>query len=507
MTAAPFRAGAARIDVTPAPGLHMVGFVRRHAPATTVAHPLEVTALALEQGDERALIVGVDTLGIQAPEVDVLRDRVARAAGARREAVLLNWNHTHCAPAGGRTVTNLGGDMEAGPSDRDLDYVDHLHDAVVEVAQAAAGRLEPAAVAWGLGALDENVNRRERAPDGRMILGWNPDGIVDRQVAVMQARRPDGSAVGTVIGWGCHTVTVGPDVLAYSADFPGPMREAVRDWTGGECVFVQGAAGNVLPRVGFAGPSEADRLGRLLALEALHAVTGRDAWPRRVTRRDDGSVTPIALYRMEPDDARPPALAAAEERVRLPLLPLPASGEITALREVFEEELAAARAAGADEGRLNTIRYGLNWARAAEEEIHAGAPRTAVEAPVTALRIGDGVIVTGPGEVSSEIGMAVRERSPAAVTMYAGYTNGAVSYLPAAASYPEGGYEPGYGNRSYGLPAPVSPECDRILVEAGVRLARRLFPEVVARGPDGWLATGAPVPPPPARTWERPPPA
>ena len=41
--------------------------------------------------------------------------------------------------------------------------------------------------------------------------------------------------------------------------------------------------------------------------------------------------------------------------------------------------------------------------------------------------------------------MAVKERSPATVTLYVGYTNGLISYFPTAAEYPFGGYEPGYG--------------------------------------------------------------
>lgn len=66
------------------------------------------------------------------------------------------------------------------------------------------------------------------------------------------------------------------------------------------------------------------------------------------------------------------------------------------------------------------------------------------------MRIGDGVIAAGPGEIFTEIGMAVKERSPAAVTLYAGYTNGCISYFPIAGEYPLGGYEPSYGTRPTG---------------------------------------------------------
>jgi hypothetical protein len=121
----------------------------------------------------------------------------------------------------------------------------------------------------------------------------------------------------------------------------------------------------------------------------------------------------------------------------------------------------------------------------------SGSPRTSVKGSIHAVRIGDGAIVTGPGEIFTEIGLAVKERSPADVTLYAGYTNGSVSYFPTAAEYPLGGYEPLYGNKSYGLPAQVTPEAERLLIQTGVRLVRSLFPEREAPQVDGWLATGA----------------
>jgi len=83
--------------------------------------------------------------------------------------------------------------------------------------------------------------------------------------------------------------------------------------------------------------------------------------------------------------------------------------------------------------------------------------------------------VTGPGEIFTEIGRAVKERSPVRATLYAGYTNGIVTYFPTAAEFPLGGYEPDYGNRSFGQVAQVTPESEAILTETAVRLVRGLF--------------------------------
>ena len=61
-----------------------------------------------------------------------------------------------------------------------------------------------------------------------------------------------------------------------------------------------------------------------------------------------------------------------------------------------------------------------------------------------------------------------------------------------------------FGNKSYDLPVQVSSDCERLLIETGVRLVRSLFPERVAPKVEGWLASGSlPVPQQPRRM-ERP---
>src|SRR5207253_878604 len=262
-----FRAGAAAVNVDPPLGLPMMGVVRRDRPAEARLGPLEVTAAAFERGPTRVIVCGVDTLAIQSPEGDRLR---------------------------------------------------------------------------------------ERNEDGRVTrIGWNPGGLVDLSVPVLQAVRSDGSAIATVVGYGCHTVTTGISYVGYSPDYPGPLRDLVRSVTGGECVFLQGAAGNVMPRFAFDDENrEPSRLGRRLALEALHALADRPGWPSELVETSFGSGTVVLLFRNRPVDAEPPALGALEARVGFPLLPLPTLDEIRAERERAERELQAAEQRGASEPEL-----------------------------------------------------------------------------------------------------------------------------------------------------------
>ena len=498
-----FKAGAAGVIADPPLGLPMSGVVSRDKPAGDRLGPLEVTAAAFELGSTWVILCGVDTIAIQSPEVDDLRNAIAGETRADPAGILLNWNHTHHAPPGCRSFYGLLGERDMEPTQGILTYIEYLHARIVEACRLACERLEPAWVRWGLGHTDEAINRRQRDADGNVTkIGWNPEGLVDCSVPVLQAVRADGSAIATIVSYGCHTVTTGVGYAGYSPDYPGPMREFVRKARGGECVFLQGAGGNIMPRIGFEDSGESmQHVGRRLGIEALHAIADRPGWPARLRETGFGSGTALALFRWEAVEEAAPRLEALEEAVEFPLLPLPSLEEITSLISRTEAEIEEATERGASEGELRVLRFhGLNWARKIEAELRGGNPRTSVNGSIHAVRIGDGAIVTGPGEIFSEIGLAVKERSPAEVTLYAGYTNGAISYFPTAAEHPLGGYEPNYGNKPYGLPAQVSPESERLLIETGVRLVRSLFPEREAPEVEGWTASGQlPVPPAPMR--------
>jgi hypothetical protein len=480
-----FRAGAASLPLEPPLDLPMVGFVRQRQGSQGYGIPLETTALVLERGSTRVVLCGVDVVGIVSPQVEALIERVAAATGADPEGVLLNWSHTHLAPTGGQLDGDIFGDMD-GEVRRSVDaFARVIQDKVVSVCKLAVERLEPARIVWGQAESDLAVNRRERV-EGGSILGWNPDELIDNQLTTLQARRPDESVIATLVGYGCHPVTTGHDLFIYSADFPGAMREAVRGLTAGECVFFQGAGGNVLPRFSFnTTEDEARRMGVCLAVAAVGSVADQYAAAVEITVHKDSSANIYSVYRARRVDSPEPQLAAAMEPVTIPLMPLPDVSEVSALREQYEAELEAARATG-DNGKVKVAYYHAGWARKIESQLQEGTAPTSVRGRVNAVRIGDGVIVTGPGETFTEYGMSVKERSPGAPTLYAGYTNGLLGYLPTANEYQHRGYEAGYGYKSAGLPSLFDPSVEQILVETAVRTVERLFPDA-----EPWVETGA----------------
>jgi neutral ceramidase len=121
------------------------------------------------------------------------------------------------------------------------------------------------------------------------------------------------------------------------------------------------------------------------------------------------------------------------------------SGHLSQFRVLLGDKIAAALARlgpstadvsmSANELAVETPqRAGLDW----PEELAAYRARV----PVRFLRIDDTVIWAAPVELFCEIAMAVRAASPFTHTLYFGYTNGWLGYLPTAAGFAEGGYEP-----------------------------------------------------------------
>ncbi len=278
---------------------------------------------------------------------------MAHAIGIDPGHVLLNSSHTHAAPWPGATQ-KLGGETD-GWTERERRYWASLPDAFASVAVMAAASAREARISGAVGhAPGLAVNRRERTADGRTILGWNPEGFVDDAVPTLRIDGIDGEAIATLVGFGCHPVVVGPEVDAVGSDFVGPLRRQVEALRGGVAVFLQGAAGNVLPLEGFfdhAGPEVV--MGERLGLEAAHAVADRDPRVTSISKVDFGSVTPISLYRRTAAAEQPRQPVAVARRVADPSAP----GAAVARRARSRAAGAHDRAAQAPDGRCRPQRH------------------------------------------------------------------------------------------------------------------------------------------------------
>ena len=495
------RAGAARVEITPPLPVDLLGYVRRAKAARAVWDPLLATACVLRGEDDLTVaMIAADVVGLTTEMSDRIRARVAMAISCRPGQVLLNSSHSHATPWPGATV-KLGGEFD-GWTETELRWWEAVPDLYASAAVQAAEAAVEARISGGVGRVHNlAVNRRERTSDGRTILGWNPENFVDESVPTLRIDALDAPAdeplpIATIVGFGCHPVVVGPEVPMVGSDFVGPLRDLVdsRLRPGGVTIFLQGAAGNVLPLEAFRDePDAAEAVGERLALEAAHAVADRDPREIETERLDWGSVTPISLYRRTLAAHQPePHLGSARRIVSLPLLEAPSVADLE--RELAERRADLSRRADAGEGRvtMNTVRYHVTWLELMLGMARQGPLPKAIDGEIWAARLGDTAIVGAPGEIFGEIGAAVRSASPAPVTIFAGYSNGSLGYVATPEEYPYGGYEPSVSHRGYGHPAPFSPDVAGIIRDTSLELLAELFPE-------GQIADRAPTLRPPGR--------
>ena len=205
------KAGVGRAIITPPIGIPMVGFAGR-GPAESVHDDLLATALVLAAGDDRAVILAVDLLGVSADFTSAVRAEIERRTATPAANVLLCASHTHYGPA----TDAYGGEQ---PPDVRA-YQENLKFLLAGAAQAAVAALEPVRVGYGTGTSAIGVNRRERRPDGQIILGQNPAGACDREVRVVRLERESGEPVAAVVDFACHPVSAASQMRADLGGLP-----------------------------------------------------------------------------------------------------------------------------------------------------------------------------------------------------------------------------------------------------------------------------------------------
>ncbi len=392
------RAGYAKLDVTPGGPVNLGGYSLRMAPSDGIhgQDKLFARSLVFDDGKSRIAFVEADVIGVRGN--DEARRQIAERTGIPLANILLGDVHNHAAPSPG--------------SSGDTSWERLFQNALVSVVQKASGLLQPVRIAAGSGRSRIAVNRRQVRPTdkdspltfdendksqsfgkyktdlpvsihefaGVVRLGANPLGPIDDSVEVVRIDTLQGKPLAVMIHYPCHGTSLGGRNSKISGEWMGRMQEYVESWIPGVgSIYLQGAAGDINPRY----------------------VGGLDGHP------DDVNVS-WALGE---------EIGAEVARVYGTLIPSTLSG---ARIQIETKEILLPR------------QY---------RELLDDFKNTVVRVPTTAVRIGDLMWVTFPGEMFSDIGKQVKAASPATFPHLMGYTNGYVGYFPDKKAYGEGGYE------------------------------------------------------------------
>jgi len=242
-------AGAARMEITPEVGLHMIGFGGRVA--RDVLDPLNVRTVVFRSSGGSVALVVYDLLF---PFEEQIGRKIAQRIQERTgvEQVIFSATHTHSGPEiHWDTPLAEGEDLSDLP-----EFEQKIIAKTVETVAMACGRLQPVKLGAGWGKADVSYNRLEKLTDGGVSMKWAnhekiPMGPVDQTLGVIRIDDLNGQPLAILVNYACHPVIHGkPDAnLMYSADFPGVLCQKVNERLPGgpECIFFNGACGNINP--------------------------------------------------------------------------------------------------------------------------------------------------------------------------------------------------------------------------------------------------------------------
>lgn len=426
--------GVSRRIINPPKGIFLIGYGDRTRGNTGIHDDLTATALVLSDGKTRLAMVALDMLAINEFVVDRVRTRLAPVE------VLICCSHTHSGP-----IAYAG----AGSPHKNRKYIDALVDNIVSaVLEAEAGEI-PARLEYACGLAGIAINRREKMPDGRMEIGRNPQGVVDRSVQVVSFFKENGDRLATLVNFACHGTVLGPDNLLVSADWIGAMRREVETELGGLAFFLQGATANLNPDMYWDDARAFEMVteqGRSVAEAVLTAVgAGSKVFqgiPLKIERVEAWLPTETAVAGSRPPkNYGKPLLAMA----KLP-------GWLAFLADPLLDQ-----------------RY--PW----KPRIEARDGYWSVPMRVNVVRIGELVLVSFAAETFTEIGLRIKQNSPARHTLFTSLTDGCISYLHTTDSHSEGGYEVDTAPLAYRYPGRLKAECEAIALDRTRHLLARLW--------------------------------
>jgi hypothetical protein len=441
---AELRAGAAKVDIAD--------------PAAGKPHG-DIYARALVIGDERTtlVLVAVDAVAIggigsiRDEYLGAVRERMSKELGLDPDKLLVNASHCHAKVA--------------------PDVAERTFAAIKQ----AYERRVPVRIGTGVGREERIMeNRRMTLKNGREVdvrhaYSLAPDeeiadiGPVDPDIGVVRIDRLDGRPLATLFQFAVHPIQGVPGGKNTS-DLSGFAAQLLEDGLGHGAValFFQGCGGDINP-IGYKAvdaPRDAESLGHKLGhstLVALRATELKDdsrvAFARKVlplpradlaekiaeteaardrlvdslggTSLNLKTFLPLAVkYKLSPEFPLAPSHRYLREQARM-------ADDLTYLdaenRRNMEQYIRNIHTME----ELTRVKTNLALLRMHQKQNVDSGSRT-VDVELTAIRLGEFVLTTFPGELTVRIGLGIKSRSPHPRTFVSGYTNGYIYYAPTA---------------------------------------------------------------------------
>lgn len=406
--------------------------------------PLQAKAIVFAQGDTRVALVFCDLIGIPLDVSTRARTLASQEIGLPVANIAIAATHAHTGPLYFGVLRNYFHEQAMAKEGRDpretVDYATWLVDKLVLAITQAQRNVKPVRVDVGVAMQTPplSFNRRYHMKDGTVRFNpgqQNPDivraaGPIDSEVGIVLLRNADEQALAALTVFAMHLDTMGG--TNYSADYPFYLERELRKTLGDHFVslFGAGTCGDINHiDVTTKGRRSTEELGTLLAKTVL---------------AERPKLRPLQM----------PSLAVRSEVVQIPL------------QKYSPEQVAQANKDLAKVGTRD-----LPFLKQVEAckivDLQQRWPGSKASPDVHVFRLSKQVaIVTLPGEVFVELGLAIKKASPFKTTFVIELSNDNLAYIPTQKAFAEGSYEI--------VNSRVEPGGGEKLVDVAVRLLKEL---------------------------------
>lgn len=370
--------------ITPEIGIRLAGY-GTNSYSVSKRDDLLVSALVMDDGSKKSAILSYDLIGLAPDYISRIRREVSALWCGAPSDCILSCTHTHSGPNTRRLA-----------SCDDIFAEDYLEEVVKMTVDLVKGLVEEPFVDTDVFFFsincDENINRRYVGPENkcsflpmRRDLERMADGVCDKELGGLCFMRKGTRNPEYYIGnFAAHPLAghaMGVSALRISADFPGAFRDYIERETGAGCMYLTGAAGDMVPRGHETGSDAIEKVGTALAVKALEAslVAARNPQQHKLTNEALQSCIEIRSFKVRP---------------------------------CMKPQL--------------TPEY---------------KDKTEIELEVQLLSIGDVCLIGVPGELVAELGLEIKWHSPFRKTFVLYDSTAYISYLCHGNALVAGGYE------------------------------------------------------------------
>jgi neutral ceramidase len=379
------RANAARVDLTPPLDLNFAlgGYgARMSEPAQGIHDRIWVKALILSDGDKKFAIVTLDILALPPNIKPQVLKKLAESGWADANILLLP-SHSH---------TSL--DMTA------LNDKNTLNNPYLGIYQPSLKEFVVNSIIKVIKLADTNLKPIQVGTDRSTVMGMNRnrrnEEATDQDLTVTRIDLLNGQPLALLINWTAHPTIMDENDMLVSGGWPGYLQRELEEWIGNDvlCMFYNGAEGDQSPirPNGASHYEQAEIYGRKMAKQVYE------------------------LYQ----EIKPEIMIPFSYNTTLVNLPQPQAHPMFHTTGGSEY--------GIDEAGMKIILSVMCPAQTALE----------------AVKIGDLLIVAAPGELTSTLGLKVKNKLSQLGVKYpviGGLADEWISYIVSTEQYNKGGYE------------------------------------------------------------------